>query len=186
MARCSLYAMAATACALAVVPAAQAATPDSWRAGPSMAVGRAFPTVATLADGRILVVGGGASPADALTAELFAPQTSSFGPAASMHVSRNPPLAVMLAGGRVLVAGGDATGTTAEVYDPAADSWTLTANEMHADRGEERRHRVGRSRSRCPAGCSARRRPGPDQRRPDGAGRSLRGRATTPSTRSRT
>ena len=51
-----------------------------------------------------------------------------------MHVSRNPPLAAALAGGRILVAGGDATGTTAEVYDPAADSWTPTANEMQADR----------------------------------------------------
>jgi hypothetical protein len=129
--RSSLVGFGAALCALVGVPVAHAATPDTWRAGPSMLVAREAPAVAKLADGRVLFVGSAFDVPTARTAEIYSPATNSFTSAGSLNVSRFFPLAATLSDGRVLVVGGD-TGNerTAEVYAPATDSWTATANDM--------------------------------------------------------
>ena len=81
----------------------------------------------TLADGRVLLVGGEASGALA-TAELFDPATGTFSPAGSMTRPRSiGASATLLRDGRVLVVGGGAdVGTSAELYDPATDTFAPT------------------------------------------------------------
>ncbi|MGK4003384.1 hypothetical protein WMF31_12215 [Sorangium sp. So ce1036] len=82
---------------------------------------------ALLADGRVLVAGGGAS----AIAELYDPERDTWTAAAPMNVAREGHTATLLQDGRVLVAGADPpqadAGVTAEVYDPEADTWTPVA-----------------------------------------------------------
>jgi hypothetical protein len=94
-----------------------------------------------LADGRVLVVGGGGS--RPLSAELFDPGTGQWSAAGDM-LARNNPIAILLSDGRVLVAGGDdydVAGDTyevfssAELYDPRTAVWTLTGSMIEARSG---------------------------------------------------
>lgn len=73
---------------------------------------------AVLADGRVLVTGGGTS-----VTEVWSPKTGRFTRVASMHASRRLHTATRLPDGRVAVIGGDAKGTY-EVYDPANNTWS--------------------------------------------------------------
>ena len=109
-----------------------------------MAEGRAGPTATLLPDGRVLFVGGtdsGNSFRNALaSAEIYDPATGRWSGAASMHTDRQYHTATLLPDGTVLVAGGmggmGSTGSntaTAEVYDPAHDSWSAIG-DMHEDR----------------------------------------------------
>jgi N-acetylneuraminic acid mutarotase len=91
-------------------------------------------TFATLADGRVFVVGGFAVPGELdgllASAELYDPTTSSWTGAGSMSITRFVFTATSLADGRVLVAGGIVVGddvpnpngvtSSAELYDPAS------------------------------------------------------------------
>jgi hypothetical protein len=110
------------------------ATPG-WTPAASMGQGRQAPSVAKLADGRVLVAGGFASGSLA-SAEIYDPVNDSWSPAASMIASRLWTPATTLADGRVLVAGGN-TGDpeagipitalqSAEVYNPTSDTWSAT------------------------------------------------------------
>ena len=84
-------------------------------------------TSTVLSDGRVLVVGG----APSRTTEIFDPSTGNWVKAARTIEYHEGHTATLLPDGRVLVAGG-ASGTTgrvypvtsAEVYDPATDTWT--------------------------------------------------------------
>lgn len=118
-------------------PAPSAERYDPWSrtwapTGPMTAL-RAFHAAALLPDGRVLVAGG-ADPSGALldTAELYDPAANTWTPAARMGATRQEHTATPLADGTVLVTGGfglDRGGSTggylasAEVYDPASDSW---------------------------------------------------------------
>ena len=94
-----------------------------------MAISRMDHTMTVLRDGRVLVVGG------ALTrkTEIYDPSTGTWSEAADLLEPRVGQTATLLDDGRVLVAGG-ATGsgsqpfptTSAEVYDPADDTWTAS------------------------------------------------------------
>jgi len=68
---------------------------NSWSAAASLSTARAYPVVATLADGRVLVVGGNgtaASNAQPLASvEVWSPLTQSWASAASMGTARNSP-----------------------------------------------------------------------------------------------
>ncbi len=90
---------------------------------------------ATLADGRILVVGGwrhSGLPAyvpPLADAQIYDPNTDIWTQAAAMKIARADHAAVALADGRVLVIGGmnSVPLATTEIYDPFADTWTEAA-----------------------------------------------------------
>jgi hypothetical protein len=84
---------------------------------PVMAFASAAATV--LADGRVLVTGGGGA-----MAELYAAKTGRFTRAPAMHASRSGHTATTLHDGRVVAIGGDAKGTF-EVYDPVNNTWSI-------------------------------------------------------------
>jgi hypothetical protein len=98
-----------------------------------MATARAGHTATRLANGRVLIVGGGTafdpdgyatrvSP----TAEIYDPTTASFVPTGPLRTERTKHSATLLRDGRVLVAGGSnplGSPLTAEVYDPATGAF---------------------------------------------------------------
>jgi hypothetical protein len=88
-----------------------------------------------LLDGRVLFVGG----IDTSQCEVFEPSTEAFRLTAPMAEVRRAPQAALLKDGRVLVAGGSCRdygcyqqglAASAEVYDPATDSWIRVANKL--------------------------------------------------------
>ncbi|HSQ32340.1 MAG TPA: kelch repeat-containing protein [Gemmatimonadaceae bacterium] len=107
----------------------------------SMTRARVGHTATLLANGKVLIAGGGAA-----TAELYDPATGTFALTGSMSVSRSLHSATLLPDGRVLVAGGysgdpfSGSGAakleTAEVYDPATGSFTRTADMLEAQSGQ--------------------------------------------------
>jgi N-acetylneuraminic acid mutarotase len=119
--------------ALAGAGAAQAA----WSGGDALATARYNHTATLLKDGRVLVTGGNnGGPLD--SAELYDPAKSAWSNAAAMSFARHGDAAVLLHSGKVLVAGGFAPTAdpaspasgytrTAEIYDPAANTWTKAA-----------------------------------------------------------
>ncbi len=101
--------------------------------------------------GKVLVAGGytGASTANAQpvlsTAELYDPGTDTWSPAGSLNTRRSLHAATLLKDGRVLVAGGRTCNAppptrcnftfrsnSAEIYDPASNTWTPTASLLVA------------------------------------------------------
>ncbi|WP_413585031.1 kelch repeat-containing protein [Bdellovibrio sp. HCB274] len=91
-------------------------------------------TSTTLADGRILVVGGtvlnGPNPA-MKEVEFFNPTTLRWSSAPPMAEARSRHTATMLSNGKVLVVGGVDISTykaTAELYNPATNSWSSTGS----------------------------------------------------------
>ncbi|MET0401511.1 MAG: kelch repeat-containing protein, partial [Cystobacter sp.] len=91
-------------------------------------------TATRLQDGRVLVVGGGQDAATRANAELYAPALDKWRAAGLLHKLRYHHSATLLSDGRVLVVGGSVTEYgggkdllgSAELYDPASDTWTLT------------------------------------------------------------
>ncbi|XYH96299.1 Kelch repeat-containing protein [Sorangium sp. So ce1128] len=99
---------------------------DAWLPAAPMSEPRGAHEATLLADGRVLVTGGGGPLGTALdTAELYDPTTDTWTPAAPMTSARAVHTATVLADGRVLVAGG-AAAATAEIYDPATGGWSPT------------------------------------------------------------
>jgi N-acetylneuraminic acid mutarotase len=96
----------------------------------TMSAAREYPNVVVLQNGHALVLGGQDGvglPAAAV--DVYDPTTRSWlAPAASMNIGRMFSATAVLADGRVLVAGGISTNGTeasAELYDPAQNTWTL-------------------------------------------------------------
>jgi hypothetical protein len=110
----------------------------TWTETKPLGVARMWHTATPLADGRVLVVGGqkkgsfdtGDVCSD--TAEIYDPVMTFWEPTGlPMSAKRTQHVSVRLADGRVLVSGGYGCGAplgvpTAEIYDPTADTWTLT------------------------------------------------------------
>jgi hypothetical protein len=104
-----------------------------------MTKARVGQTATRLANGRVLVVGGGAEdntleggPRSA-TAELYDPSTATWTATGSMIQARKDFTATLLRDGRVLVTGGCACSepgsvATAELYDPDNGTWTATGS----------------------------------------------------------
>jgi len=111
-------------------------TTDTWTAAPQMPTERVAGHTATLlANGKLLVAGGVKSAgAGTAAVDLFDPVAALWTSVAPMNVMRSSHTATLLADGRVLVTGGStvsstaATGyvnnTSAEIYDPVANTWT--------------------------------------------------------------
>jgi hypothetical protein len=105
----------------------------------------------TLMDGRALVVGAAChfdlskcNGADPLSADLFTPGTDTFTPTkAKLNVGRAYPRAVLLGDGRVLIA--SANDPSLEVYDPAADTFTMIPGKVLHQWGFLVRLRDGRA-----------------------------------------
>ena len=111
-------------------------TTDTWTAAPKMPTERVAGHTATLlANGRLLVAGGvGSAGTGTAAADLFDPVALAWTPAAPMNAMRSSHAATLLADGRVLVTGGSTVSsaaakgyvnnTSAEIYDPVANTWT--------------------------------------------------------------
>ncbi len=110
-----------------------------WGEGAAMSVPRSAASAAQLADGRLLVSGGLtgvlSSPEVIRTAEILG-ANGKFAPAAPMRIARARHASVVLADGRVLVSGGASDEyvdtASAEIYDPAANTWTLAGHMLEA------------------------------------------------------
>jgi len=126
----------------AILGSAEVFDPDhgTFATTGSMAAPRFEAGAVALADGRVLIAGGYAQRGPgAITptaaAEVYDPQTGTFGPTGSMSMPRVEASMVLLADGRVLVAGGlgtiaNATALldSAEVYDPTTGSFSPTGD----------------------------------------------------------
>jgi hypothetical protein len=111
----------------------------TWSSTGGMATARGFHAAAVLADGKVLVTGGGMDGPTSAHAELYNPATGTWTSTGDMHSSRRRHSLTPLSGGLVLAVGGyDAyTGihTSAELYDPNAGTWCATGS-MGQDRYE--------------------------------------------------
>jgi large repetitive protein len=100
----------------------------------SMAVPRSWATATLLADGSVLIVGGGNTEATYAAAERYDPTTGTFGSVGTPVVPGGWQTATLLDDGRVLVAGGygqddgdsPAPLRSAELYDPMTGDFTRT------------------------------------------------------------
>ena len=107
----------------------------TWTTAAAMTEARAFASATLLTDGRVLVIGGAQSYSGRAlpTAELFDPITNAWVATTAPTTTRPERSATTLVDGRVLVVGGvGPTGypsarSTAELYDPATDTWSPTA-----------------------------------------------------------
>jgi Kelch motif len=96
--------------------------------------GRLRPAAAALDDGSVLLTGGYDGTVVERSSELYRPATDTWAPTGAMNVERWHFTATKLRDGSVLVAGGAGSGApaavtrTAELYDPAAGRWSLTAS----------------------------------------------------------
>ena len=123
------------------------AVADVWTPKAKMKTPRFSHTATLLANGKVLVAGGYTKTSMSVqpslaTAELYDPATNTWSPAGTMSVARNQHVAVLLPNGKVLVAGGvrfpEALSNyqSVEIYDPASDSWSVTASTSTShDRG---------------------------------------------------
>ena len=114
---------------------------NRWTSAGSMAATRIGHTATLMASGKVLVAGGLVLPFPApslASTELYDPASNKWSPAAPMIESRTRHTATLLPDGRVLVVGGltvtlqdgglfPSQRTNAEIYDPKADRWSLTA-----------------------------------------------------------
>lgn len=125
-----------------------------WRSGVSRGTGTIGAAYATLADRRVLVIGGGTNSYDlsavttSTAVEAYDPVADAWYPMTALPVSRAFGAACTLADGRVLFSGGIATGPVwhndAYIFDPTAGalgidgrpvgSWTVTTGAMTAAR----------------------------------------------------
>lgn len=107
---------------------------DTWQQlGDMLApAGRWYPGLARLADGRLLVMGGGTAPSAARTntCELFDPVTLSWSWTGTMGSAVEFPPAALLHTGKVLRTWGAAP----ELYDPLSGRWTPTGLLVYPNR----------------------------------------------------
>ena len=115
-------------------------TTNNWSAGPALLLGvREAHSAIMLNTGKLLVAAGLQSYPDCTyrtDAELYDPVGNSWSVTGSLHLARSSASTTLLSNGKVLLAGGPQNScptpnvgmTQAEVYDPAAGTWTVTGN----------------------------------------------------------
>ncbi|WP_438029549.1 kelch repeat-containing protein [Sorangium sp. So ce233] len=114
-----------------------------WKLKRTMSTGREGHTATPLPDGRVLVAGGMDIDGSILdSAEIFDPVSDTWLPAERMHTARTFHTATQLPDGSVLITGGfggapdESWLASAELFDPAAGTWTpldsmLVARDSH-------------------------------------------------------
>ena len=123
---------------------AQTTPQGSWELTGSLTTPRFDHTLTLLANGKVLAAGGRTQNVTPVvhfnTAEVYDPVTEQWTPTGPMNDYRFQHTATLLSDGRVLVAGGfggvqigstanaQSVVDTAEIYDPATNTWTLTDN----------------------------------------------------------
>ncbi|HKW60898.1 MAG TPA: kelch repeat-containing protein, partial [Candidatus Acidoferrum sp.] len=118
-----------------------------FQATSDMSVRRVFHTATPLKDGKVFVAGGTNHlainvPSGTLlfysSTETYDPATRSFSPTANMSTPRFHHTATLLSTGKVLIAGGESNfgfiTPTAEIYDPASNTFAPTSNNMTTPR----------------------------------------------------
>ncbi|EPX58936.1 hypothetical protein D187_003651 [Cystobacter fuscus DSM 2262] len=104
----------------------------TWSSTGGMATARGFHAAAVLADGKVLVTGGGVDGVTSAHAEVYNPAMGTWTATGDMHSPRRRHSLTALNGGLVLAVGGydDSTGihTSAELYDPNARAWCTTGS----------------------------------------------------------
>src|SRR5712691_6023296 len=118
---------------------------NSWATAASMHTPRSYHTATLLADGRVMVIGGIEASNDITgrvlaSTELYDPIANSWTVGMPMSVARAKHTATLLADHRVLVVGGTDADyfafsgyfRTAELYDPATQSWSPAASMNYA------------------------------------------------------
>jgi len=127
-------------------------TMSGWVPAGRLNVARVGHTATLLRNGKVLIVGGIRTnvpdPEFLVDAELYDPKSGSWSPTASSAQPRAGHTATLLQDGRVLVAGGvgqeirishgvytPVLTTSAEIYDPATETWSATANLITARSG---------------------------------------------------
>ena len=105
-----------------------------WSRVTDMLQPRAYAMAVTLADGSVLVAGGSHNGQPLDTAERYFPGAGIWVAAGRLNLPRTQGTLTLLGDGRVLAAGGGIEGTpgwsttaSAEIFDPATNSWTLAA-----------------------------------------------------------
>jgi len=89
-------------------------------------------TATLLADGRVLIIGGVDSSGALASSEFYNPNTvpaPSFSAGPMLTRARSGHTATVLADSKILIVGGDASGS-AEIYNPATESFSLIAGSM--------------------------------------------------------
>jgi hypothetical protein len=114
------------------------AASGTWSAKAGMSTPRDWPEATLLADGRVLVSGGGNGSTVLASAEVYNPGRNlweSTGPMLAGHIYHP---ASLLTNGKVLVTGGSgaAPQQATELYDPATNAWTSTGNMARARHGQ--------------------------------------------------
>lgn len=129
----ALFAAAAVAAGAGTASSAPPG-PGLWSNGANLIAGREQHTATLLPDGRVLVVGGTDGRGTALaSAEIYDPRANRWVEAGSMATTRIDHTATLLPNGKVLVVGGmigpipSNTLGSAELYDPATNTWSSAA-----------------------------------------------------------
>jgi Bacterial Ig-like domain (group 2)/Immunoglobulin I-set domain/Galactose oxidase, central domain/Kelch motif len=110
----------------------------TWSATGTMTTPRWAHTATLLANGTVLVAGGETSTTNLASAEIYDPATGAWTATGSMAGAHIFHSATLLPNGTVLVAGGSGraggpgVSDSAELYDPATGTWSVTGN-MSAD-----------------------------------------------------
>jgi len=110
---------------------------NAWSPTSSMSIDRNWHTATLLPCGEVLVVGGETVGSVILaSAERYNPKTKLWRPTAPLATGRWKHTATLLADGRVLVTGGFNGGqlSSAQIYDPVAETWSATAGPMTVGR----------------------------------------------------
>jgi N-acetylneuraminic acid mutarotase len=110
----------------------------TWSVTGSLNVKRYYHTATLLPNGKVLVAGGeGIGGVAISSAELYDPSNGTWTVTGSMTTNREGHTATLLPNGKVLVTGGALNETydspafsSAEIYDPATGTWSLTTNSM--------------------------------------------------------
>jgi N-acetylneuraminic acid mutarotase len=122
--------------AIGLLRCAAFAQSHTWAATGSMKDTREDQTATLLQTSRVLVAGGFDGSNHLSTAELYDPTTGKWSATGSMNIARDGHTTTLLQNGQVLVAGGFNTSSngsfnylsSAELYNPATGTWTVTGS----------------------------------------------------------